>query len=220
MKMKLMNVKEISKFEIYYVLHSRLKTHNRIVKLFNKNIYYMPSLYWRLFKDYKRNYSNEILSIQILNTIFHYEKENKNERIEFTKIDRFFINIDTKEFVIEVNNQKYFVLTPIKNIKYNIQIFEKLILSDDAFRIATIDHNPTFKLFIEENLKQIPLTVEISKHLNPNKSTAKKIDAALRKKAENYIEIKQISLNILWTELEFLATNQKLEVVHEKYNNK
>lgn len=216
-----MEKKEISKFEIYQILHSRLKTHDRIVKINNKNIYYLPTLYWSLFKDYQRNYSNEILFEQIKKIVFHYEDGSKNLGVVFEKIDKFYTNKE-RELIIEVNKKEYFVKTPIKD-KLNQNIaFEKLILSDDAFRIATIDHNPTFKSFIENYLQENESSFiqKLSLYINPKKSKQKKINKSLTDSIINYIKIEKISLDDIWIELENIAKFQKLEIVHVKYNFK
>lgn len=216
--MKNNNFKEISKFEIYTVLHSRLKTHKRTIKLKNKNIYFQPALYWSLFKNYEKSYSNEILHHQIMNIYFYFENDTQNEKTIFQKIDKFLVNTNSQELKIIMNELEYFVLTPINNKENKINTYERLKLSDDAFRIATIDHNPTFKWFFENNSAKLKTIFQLSNYLNPNKSNAKKISYSLNTKAKDYIINSQISLDELWDELYFLSRNQILEIVHEKYN--
>lgn len=218
--MEVKNFKEIYKYEIYSVLHSRLKTHDRVIKLKNKNIYFLPTLYWNLFKNYERNYSNEILHHQIMNINFHFKNDNKNDKEVFQNIDSFLLDNKTKELKIVINKKKYTVLTPIKDKCEKIINYENLVLSKEAFRVATIDHNPTFKSFFEKNSEGLKNIFYLSNLINPNKSSAKKINKALNENAKKQIIENKISIEDIWNELVFLAKHQKLEIVHQKYNIK
>ncbi len=210
-------IKKITKNLIYTILNSRLKTHDRRVLVNESYFYFQPKLYSTLYNDFNRSYFNEITDIEINKVKIFYLNSNVVEFCLFQSIDCLKIDLSNNQLYLQLKDIEYKLLTPINQKQQTISDYEIFILETKEFSKATIDHNPTFQKFINENISQLPTLHNISSYINSNNLA--KLSAKERELVKNYIVSNNLS-DKLWEELIFLAENQNLELVHSKFNHR
>jgi len=222
------NRKEISKFEVYTIIKSRLATQDRCPKIstYKKQktkFHFLPKLYDKsLYCNYERSYSNELVSRQIMKLkVFYKVSETVIMSTTFKEIENFSIDTCSHQLYFTIAGDEKQAYTPI-NKKHEgdgnkIDSYEPFILEDHTFAKATIDHNPTFISFIESNKANLATMIQISEFLN--KQHKSKFSKDNRDYIAGYIEKEDLK-DKLWKELEFIADNQVLELVHAKHNTR
>lgn len=219
---------EISKFEVYSVLKSRLTTQDRSPKIstYKKQktkFHFLPKLYDKsLYCNYERSYANELVYKQIMKLkVYYIDSDELIKSTIFNEIENFKIDLSSHKLYISLSGEEKQAYTPTckdhskNDIKTKAYI--PFILNDNTLAKATIDHNPTFIDFVYSNRGNLETLTKISEDLN--KKRISKFSKGNRNKISTYINEENLT-DKLWKELEFIAENQVLELVHANYNTR